>query len=118
MLPPHPATDFRHVLPMLADVLLMLDEFVADRLFSVRGPGAQRRYTIDDIVHEMETIQIVPYTHVKRRRRCAFFLVATHVNIVVVRPPVSQPVNEPGIAMKREDDRFVLSEERVEILIT
>ena len=103
---------------MRGDVLLMVDEFVMDRLFGVSGPRAQLRHAIDDIVHQVETIQIVQYAHVKRRRRCAFFLVATHVNIVVVRPPVSQTVNEPGIAMKREDDRFVLCEERVEILIT
>src|SRR5215470_5431335 len=102
---------------MLADVLLMFDEFVADRLFSIRGSGAQRRHTIDDIMHQVETIHIVQYTHVKRCRRCAFFLVATHMKIVMVRPPVSQPVNEPGIAMKRENDGFVLCEESVEIFI-
>src|SRR5262249_5846002 len=103
---------------MLGDVPLMVDEFVVDRLFGVGCPGAQLWDAIDDIVHQMETIEIVPYTHVKRRGRGAFFLAALYVNAVMVRPLVGQPVNQPGIAMKRENDRFVLCEERVEILIT
>src|SRR5262249_28948057 len=102
---------------MRGDVLLMVDEFVVDGLLGVSSSRTQLRHTIDDIVHQMETIEIVDYAHVEWRCRRAFFLVAPYVNVVMVRPPVRQPVNEPRIAMKCEDDRFVLREERVKILI-
>ena len=35
----------------------------------------------------------------------------------MVRAPVSQAVNEPRIAMKVEDDRFVAGEQAVEVAI-
>src|SRR5215813_7280786 len=47
VLAPRPAADLRHVLTVLSDVLLVLDEFVADRLLGIGGSGAQLRHTVD-----------------------------------------------------------------------
>src|SRR4051794_12126435 len=41
--PPLPAADLRHVVAVLADVLLVLDQLLVDRLLEVRGAGAELR---------------------------------------------------------------------------
>ena len=51
----------------------------------------------------------------KGRRRRALLLVAAHVQVRVVRPPVGQPVDQPRVAVEGEDDRLVLGEQGVEV---
>ena len=55
------------------------------------------------------------HAHVERRGGGAFLLVAAHVEIAVAGPPVGQPVNQPRIAVEREDDRLVRREQGVEV---
>ena len=43
--------------------------------------------------------------------------VVSAVAAVVVRPAVSQPVDQPWVAMEGEDDRLVLGEQGIEIAI-
>ena len=102
---------------MLVDVFLVIDKRIADRLLGVGCPRAQLRQPIDHVLHEMITIQIVEHAHVKRRSRGAFFLVAAHVQIVVISAPVGQAMDQPGVAVKSKDDRFVLGEQRVKIFV-
>ena len=49
------------------------------------------------------------------RGRGAFFLVAAHVQVVVLVPPVGQPVDERRVAVVGEDRRPVDGEQRVEL---
>ena len=65
----------------------------------------------------METIEVVDHAHVERRGRRSLFFVAAHMNVVVAGPPIGQAMDEPGIAVKGEDDRLVDGEERVEVTI-
>ena len=65
----------------------------------------------------MEAVNVVEHAHVERRRRRAFFLVAAHVQVLVIRPPIRQPMNQPRVAVEGEDDRLVLREQRIEVSI-
>jgi len=49
------------------------------------------------------------------RRDRSFFLVTAHVQVVVVRAAIRQPVNQPRIAVIREDDRLVFREQLIEV---
>ena len=66
-------------------------------------------------IDEVETIEIVQHRHVERRGRRAFLLVAAHVKVVVIGAAIGQAMDQPGIAVKGEDDRLVLREQRVEV---
>ncbi len=65
----------------------------------------------------MEAVDVVEHAHVEGRGRRALFLVAAHVDVVVVVAPVSEPVNEPRIAVEGEDDRHADRKELVELLV-
>ena len=66
---------------MLRDVLLVLDEFVADGLLGVGGLGIELRHAINHIGDEMKTIQVVHHHPVERSRGRAFFFVTAHVEV-------------------------------------
>ncbi len=86
------------------------------RLFGIGRVITQFGHPVDHVRDQMEAVHIVAHDHVERRRRSAFFFVAAHVQIVMIGTPIGQAVNQPGIAVIGEDDRFVGGEERVEIL--
>src|SRR6266567_492387 len=114
---PQPVADLRHILTMLRNVLLVLQEFVADRLFGIRRAGSEPRDAVNDIGHEMEPVQIIQDRHIERRRRGAFFLVAAHVEIGMIGAAVGEPVNQPRVAMEGKDDRLVLGEQHIKLWI-
>ena len=68
---------------MNADVVVMLEQSVAQRLLHVSGAVAQLGQEIDDGADDVEAIDLVQHAHVERRRGRAFFLVAAHVEVVV-----------------------------------
>src|SRR3984885_12711539 len=116
-LPPRPASDLGHVVAVPADVFLVFDELVADRLLGIGGPRAKTWDAVDHVAYQVEAIEVVPDAHVERGAGGAFLLVAAHVKICVARSPVSQPVNEPRVAVKGENNGLVRSEESVEVVV-
>src|SRR5215468_801593 len=74
--PPLPAPNLRHVVAVLADVQLVLDELIPDRLLRVRRPRAELRQAIDHVGHRVDPIELVPHRHVERCRGRPFLLVA------------------------------------------
>ena len=86
---------------------------------SCRSAAARREAgdAVDHVDDEVEAVEVVQHDHVERRRRRALLLVAAHVDVLVVRAPVRQPVDEPRIAVVGEDDRPVAREERVELRV-
>ncbi len=82
---------------MLVDVAPVLEKFVADDLLRAGRAGFQGGNAVNDITHQMKAIQIIHHHHIKRGRGRTFLLVSAHVQILVVRAPVSQPVDQPGI---------------------
>ena len=112
---PLPIPNLRHVLAMLVDVMLVLDEFVLELLLQVRASRAQLRQPIDHVHHQVEPVEVILHPHIKGRGDRAFFLIAADVQ-VAIGSPVGQPVDQPRIAMKAKDDVLVLREQRVVIL--
>src|SRR4029450_7085127 len=58
---PAPLPDLGHVLAVPGDVLLVLDQLVANGLLGVRGARAQLGDAIDDVLEQMETIHVVEH---------------------------------------------------------
>ena len=54
-----------------------------------------------------EAVNLVANRQVERSVDVAFLLVAANVQVLVIGAPVSQPVDQPGIAVEVEDDRLV-----------
>jgi hypothetical protein len=99
---------------MFVDVLLVLDELVLHLLFQVGPLGAQVWQAIDYVLHQVESVQVVLHPNVKGGGDSALLLVAPDVQIAI-GPAIRQPVNQPGVSMKPEDDVLVACEKRVVI---
>ena len=50
---------------MLADLMLVLNQFVLQGLARQCSSGRQTGHTINDIVDQVETVKIVEYAHVE-----------------------------------------------------
>src|SRR5271156_5211616 len=100
---PFPIANLGHVLAVLIDVVLMLDELIPKRLLQVSAPSTQVRQPIDHVHHQVKSIEVILHAHIERRSDRAFFFVAADVE-VSVSAPVGQPVDQPRIAMKAEND--------------
>ena len=114
---PLPIADLRQVLAKLPDVLLMFDQLVAQELFEMSTNALQPRNPIDDIARQMEAIQVVQYRHIKRRSGRSLFLVAANVEIVVIRSPIGEAVDQPRVPVIGEDDRLIGCKHRVELRV-
>ena len=114
---PFPVSDFRQVLTVFLDVLLVLDELVLEPLLQVDALVAGLRQAVDGIHHEVEAVQIVQHRHIKGCGDSAFFFVATDMDIVVISSSVGQPVDQPRVSMEGEDYRLVPGEEFVKIRV-
>ena len=113
-----PTRYFEAVLCCFArDVDFVLNQFVLKGLFKICARRTQIRDAIHHILRQMETIQVVEHSHVKGGCDRALLLIAADVNALMVGPAVSQPVDEPGITVKREYDRFIGGEKGIKILV-
>src|SRR5262245_25990897 len=63
---PPPAGQLRQVLAVLLDVLLVLDQPVADALPEVRGTRPELWQSIDDIERQVVAVELVQHHHVER----------------------------------------------------
>src|SRR6266516_2562061 len=110
---PGPVEDFGRVLTVVARVLSAAKSHVGHELAHVRGPGTQRRNAVDHVHHQVIAVEVVQHDHVEWRGRGSLFLVAADMEVVVVRPPVAEAVDQPRIAVVGEDHRPVLREDFV-----
>ena len=101
---------------MLIDVVLVLDELVLDCLFQVVALGSQVREPVDHVLDQVKSIEAVLYPHVERGRDRALFVVPADMK-VGVGAPVGEPVDQPWVAVEREDDVLVSREQRVVVLV-
>jgi hypothetical protein len=90
--------------------MFVLNELVLHLLFQVVGLGTEIGDTIHYVHNQMETIQIVLHPHIEGCCDRALFLIAAHMQ-VSVSPSIGEPMNQPGIPMKSEDDVFVFCEQ-------
>src|ERR1035437_4848277 len=114
---PCPLTDLGRVLALGPRVRPGLGALVLHQLSHVAGPRRQPRDAIDGVDHQVVAVQVVEHDHVERGRGRSFLLVAANVDVVVAVASVCEAVDEPRVAVVREDDRLVRREERVELLV-
>src|ERR1700730_7151063 len=62
----------------------------------------------------MEPAHLVKYNHVEWSGGCAYVIKSTHMEAAFVRTAVHHTVDQPAIAMEREDDIDVACKHRVE----
>jgi len=104
---PFPIAYFRQILTLHADIQLMFDKLAMHLLFQVRGGIVQLGQSIQRSQNEMEAVQPIEDGHVEGGGNGAFFLVPPDMDVGMVGPFVSEPVNEPWISMIGENDWFV-----------
>ena len=112
---PRPIPNFRHVLTIVPDVGTVRDKLVLQFPLDAHAAITQLRQAVDGVNREVKPIHIVQHRHVERCGDGALFLVAANVQIQVVPPAVRQPMNEPRVAVVREDDRRIRCKQRVEL---
>src|ERR1035441_4535403 len=97
---PFPVADFRKVLAVFINVFLVLDQFVLKLLLEADPLLARLRQPVYRVHHQMETVQIIEHGHVKGGGNGALFLVAAHMDVVVVGAPL-----RVGGTLKRRPSR-------------
>jgi hypothetical protein len=107
---PLPVFDFRHVTAMGGDVLPVLNVLIAHALFERRRALTELGHTVNYIHDQAEAVEVIAHHHIEWRTGTAFFLVAAHMQIVMVGAAVSQAMNQPRVAVVGEDDRLISSE--------
>jgi len=93
------------------------DLFVQELFPRVCPDSLEFRNSFDGIHGQTEAIDFIFDGQLQRRVDVALFLVAADVHVAVVRAAVRQSVDQPGIAVKIEDDRFVDSKQLIKISI-
>ena len=88
----------------------MIKQPVAEELFGVCCFRPQTRHAIDDVVSQVEAVEVIQHDHIEGGGRCSLFLVPANVQMLMIVPAIRQAMNQPGIAVIGEDDRFVLGE--------
>ena len=71
----------------------------------------------DGVERELVAVEVVQHDHVKGSRRGSLIPKATHMKIVMVVPPIGQPVDDSRIAVERKDHWLVAREHCIEILV-
>ena len=87
-----------------------LDDLVLKPLFGVCSCSLEFRHAVDHVDGKVEAINLVQNGELQRRVNVAFFLVAPHVEVVVVLPFVREFVDQCSIRMEVEDHRFIKRE--------
>jgi hypothetical protein len=69
-----------------------------------RGRG-QAGHAVDHVHDQVEAVEVVEHHHVERRGGGALLLVAAQAEALVIGPPVGEPMDQPGVAVERDDHR-------------
>jgi len=80
--------------------MLVLNQLVFHLLLQVCALGAQIRYAVNDVMHQVEAVKVVLHPHVKGRRDGALFLIAANVQ-VAIGPGVGETMDQPRISVER-----------------
>ena len=91
---------------MLAGVGAAGQPAILHHLADVSGAIREARHTVDDVDHEMEAVEVIEHDHVERRGGRPLFLVAADMQVVVIRAPIGEPMDQPGVAVVGEHDRL------------
>ena len=84
---------------------------------ALAGADVNGGHAVDDVGDEVKAVKVVQHDHVEGGGRRSFFFVAAHVQVVMVRAPIGQAMDEQRIPVIGKDDRLVGREEEVELFI-
>src|SRR5215203_3083305 len=105
-----PVPHLGHILAVLADVKLVTlhraPVTVCRSLLVLLEPWNPA----DGVERQLVPVEVVQHHHVERCGRGPLFPEATHMEIVMVVPPISQPVDHSGIAVECKDHWLVARE--------
>lgn len=102
---------------MSADVVAMRDQSLLETFTRTCGHIFNTRYPVDDRDGQVKTVKPVQHTHIEGCGRGAFFLVSVDVEVLMIRPAIRQPVNQPRVAVICEDHGSVRGEQGVKVAI-
>src|SRR5437660_7963170 len=94
---PRPLIELRLIDAMLVSVVLAVDLHIAQDFFGVGASHLQCRHPVNNVDRQTETINLVLDSQIERCIDVSFFLVTTYVQVLVIRAPVGQAMNQPGI---------------------
>src|SRR5580700_747014 len=114
---PLPIRDVRRIHAELPCVVFTCDLLVEQRLAGARPGNAEPRHTVDCVDGEAEAVGLIANRQFQRRVDVALLLIAAHVYVVLVRPVVSEPVDEPWVSVEIVDNRLVRREEGLELAV-
>src|SRR5208283_5890063 len=100
---PLPICDVRRILAELPGMIFTGDLLIEQGLARARTGDAEARHAVDRVNGQGEAVGLVTNSQLQRRVDVALFLVAAHVNAVLIRPAVGEPVDQPGVGMEVED---------------
>src|SRR5271169_3713305 len=114
---PAPPRNVRGVDAMLVCVPAAGDLPIPEFLLGMHANGLKFGNAVDGVNRKTEAVGLVVDRELHWRIDVAFFLVAAHVQVLVVGAPVGQPVDQPRVSVKIEDDRFISGEQGVKVLV-
>ena len=82
MIAPFPVTNLWQVLPILGDIVFVLDQLVAHLLLEIGTPAPKLGELLHYIDDKMKAVQTVLDAYVERRRDRAFLVVAAHMQVM------------------------------------
>ena len=100
---------------MLVRIVAAPDLQIAKLLLRVRSRNAQPRDAVDHVDRQAETVDLVVDGQFQRCVDVALLLVPAHVHVFMIGAAVSQPVDQPRVTVKIEDDRFIQRKQAVEV---
>src|SRR6202034_4699692 len=114
---PCPACDGRVVLAEFPCVATGIEPGVDHPLSKLSGMIAQPVDAVDDIHDKVKPVEVVEHHHVERCCRGAAFLESPHVEVGMVVPAISQPMDRRRVPVVGEYDRSGRPKKRVEFLV-
>ena len=104
---PLPVGEFGSVNAVFVGVIGGLNNLIFQPFLDVRSSNVQPRDPVDYVDSQIKPVDLVFYSQLQRRIDVTVLFVSAHVQIFVVCAPVCELVNQPGIAVKVEDNGLV-----------
>src|SRR5208282_2972546 len=114
---PSPVPDFGLVDAFGVGVVNAFDDLSLEPFFKVGAGTLQPGNAIDDVDGKVEAIDLIYDREFQRRIDVALLFVPAHVNVVVIRPPIGELVDEPRVSVEIENDGLVFGKQRVKVRI-
>ena len=96
-------------------IIHALDNLPLQPLLRMRRRRLQPRHSINHIDRQIEPVNLIQNRQLQRRIDIPHLPVPAHVNVVMVRPPVRELMDQRSIRMKIEDHRLILREQAIEL---